>query len=186
MTSSLAARWTVFDRVIQTYRFRMVASLIPPNSVVVDVGCGDGSFLRSIVHQIKKGIGVDRKTPPSDDQTTFLQVNNDSTITLPDGSADVVTALAVLEHMESPGPFVSEAFRILKVGGVLILTTPSPAAKPVLEFLAFRLGIISKNDIADHKKYFSHLELSSVLSGFSTVRVKSFQCGLNTLVFASK
>jgi ubiquinone/menaquinone biosynthesis C-methylase UbiE len=186
MTSSLAARWTVFDRVIQAYRFRMVVSLIPPNSVVVDVGCGDGSFLRSIAHRIKKGFGVDRKTPPSDDQIIFLQINNDSTIALPDGSADAVTALAVLEHMENPGPCFSEAFRILKVGGVLILTTPSPAAKPVLEFLAFRLGIISKNDIADHKKYFSHSELTSVLSGFSTVRISSFQCGLNTLVFAIK
>jgi 2-polyprenyl-3-methyl-5-hydroxy-6-metoxy-1,4-benzoquinol methylase len=186
MTSSLAARWTVFDRAIQAYRFRKVVSLIPPNSIVVDVGCGDGSFLRSIAHRIKEGFGVDRKTPPSDDKITFLQVNADNAIALPPGSVDVVTALALLEHLEYPGAFVSEAFRILKDGGVLILTTPSPAAKPLLEFLAFRLGIISKNDIADHKKYYSHSELSSALSSYSTIRISSFQCGLNTLVIAIK
>jgi len=186
MTSSLAARWTVFDRIIQAYRFRKVVSLIPPDSVVVDFGCGDGAFLRSIAHRIRKGIGVDRKTPPSDDKVTFLQVNDDNAIALPAGGVDVVTALAVLEHLECPGAFVSEANRILKDGGILILTTPSPAAKPLLEFLAFRLGIISKNDIADHKKYYSHSELLSVFSSCSTVRISSFQCRLNTLVVAIK
>lgn len=187
MTSSLAARWTVFDRMIQAYRFRKVVPLIPPNSIVVDFGCGDGSVSPTFIrHLIRKGFGLDRKTPPSDDLISFFQVNCDTQIGLPDASADVVTALAVLEHLEFPGGFVSESFRILKKGGVLILTTPSPAAKPVLEFLAFRLGIISRNDIADNKRYFAHLEISSILSDYSTVRIQSFQFGLNTLVLATK
>jgi SAM-dependent methyltransferase len=186
MSSSLASRWTVFDRLIQAYRFRKVLALIPPKSTVVDFGCGNGVFLRSIKRRIGKAIGVDQLTPPSEHRITFVQADLEGAVPLPNGCADAVTALALFEHLSSPATFVAEAYRILKQGGVLILTTPSPAAKPVLEFLAFRVGIISKADVADHKKYYGKEELQLLFSAFDAVRISNFQFGLNTLVCAVK
>lgn len=186
MSSSLASRWTVLDRIIQTYRFRKVLAYLSPDATVVDFGCGNGVFLRSIKNRIKKGIGVDQLTPPPEDGIIFVQADLDGAVALSNGSADVVTALALFEHLSSPAIFVAESHRILRDGGVLLLTTPSPPAKPVLEFLAFRLGIISKADIADHKKYYGAEELRSYFSSFSNVQVSHFQLGLNTLLCAMK
>jgi 2-polyprenyl-3-methyl-5-hydroxy-6-metoxy-1,4-benzoquinol methylase len=100
-----------------------------------------------------------------------------------DGEVDVVTALAVVEHLEAPENFFRESFRILKPGGVLLLTTPSRFAKPILEFLAFRLGWISRKEIADHKRYYTKKLLVQELceAGFSScnIRLEYFQLGFN-------
>ena len=39
------------------------------------------------------------------------------------------------------------------------MTTPSKKAKPLLEFLSFRLGVINKEDILEHKNYFDPNEI---------------------------
>lgn len=44
----------------------------------------------------------------------------------PDASFDAVTASAIIEHVESPNVMLQEAFRVLRPGGVLIITTPDP------------------------------------------------------------
>ena len=49
---------------------------------------------------------------------------------------------------------------MLKPGGLLVLTVPSWRAKPVLEFLSFRLGIVSRAEIEDHKRYFDRRDLA--------------------------
>lgn len=79
--------------------------------------------------------------------------------------------LAVLEHIEYEESILQEIYRILKPSGKLVLTVPSIWAKPVLEFLAYRLKIVDEHEIRDHKRYYSRKSLRSILvekSGFST------------------
>jgi hypothetical protein len=40
-----------------------------------------------------------------------------------------------------------------------LITVPSWYAKPALEFLAFKLGIVSLEEIADHKRYYNRDDL---------------------------
>jgi SAM-dependent methyltransferase len=59
------------------------------------------------------------------------QVQSGDVTALPDsldpGSYDLVTALAVLEHLEEPGKCVAEGYRMLRPGGVFVATCPNPA-----------------------------------------------------------
>ena len=57
-------------------------------------------------------------------------------------------------HYDDKETFFAENFRVLKPGGILLLTTPSVFGKPVLEFLAF-VGLVSRQEIRDHKNYFN-------------------------------
>lgn len=98
---------------------------------------------------------------------------------------DVITAHAVLEHLDDPRAAVEQFARLLSADGILILTVPSIRARPVLEFLAFRLGVISRTEIEDHKRYYDRAGLEALLSGlFSQMRHRYFQFGLNNRVEA--
>lgn len=63
--------------------------------------------------------------------------------------------LAVIEHLSYPIEMLKEIERVLKPSGILLLTAPSHLAKPVLEFLSYRLHIIDEREIRDHKRYYN-------------------------------
>ncbi|MDA8433565.1 MAG: methyltransferase domain-containing protein [Nitrospiraceae bacterium] len=117
---------------------------------------------------------------------TALRGDLNSAIPLPAKSVDVVTAFAVLEHLHRPEIFVAEIFRVLKSGSRCILTTPTPRSQPVLEFLAYRLKVISGNDVRNHKHYFGSEELRSLFREFSGLSIRTFQAGMDTLVVGRK
>lgn len=50
---------------------------------------------------------------------------NDEPLPYPDATFDLVTCSEVIEHVENPRRLVREARRVLKPGGVLVLTTPN-------------------------------------------------------------
>jgi hypothetical protein len=76
----------------------------------------------------------------------------------------------------------------LKPGGQLVLTVPSFAAKPVLEFLAFRVGIVSEAEIRDHKRYYDRWSLQQLFAGSGLVIDvhRYFQLGMNNFVVATR
>jgi len=188
MTSALSEKWSSCDKLIQKLRYKKVVKLIPKGCVLADCGCGDGDFLRYAQKRISRGYGVDivRRNFIGGDNFIFLEGNLDQKIPLEDGTIDVVTGLAVLEHLNHPDVFIKEIFRILKTGGRCILTTPSPMAKPVIELLAYRIGVISEKDIKDHKRYFNADELRSLFGQFAALRIEYFLFGLNTLITGRK
>jgi 2-polyprenyl-3-methyl-5-hydroxy-6-metoxy-1,4-benzoquinol methylase len=103
---------------------------------------------------------------------------------------NLVTMHAVLEHLNDPGAAVHYVYETLEPGGYLLLTAPSNAAKPILEFLAFKLKVISRQEIADHKTYFNKTSLIALLKTpdgpYAEVAHRYFQFGLNNRVAARK
>ena len=116
----------------------------------------------------------------------FKEADLNQTLPLTDNSVDIVTALAVIEHLNQPNIFVNEIFRILKPGGECILTTPAPTSKALLEFLAYKIHIISEKDIRDHKQYLNRSGIITLFEKFDSVTISYFQFGLNTLIHAKK
>jgi ubiquinone/menaquinone biosynthesis C-methylase UbiE len=181
-----------FDKLLRQWRCRKVIKHIPKDSVICDIGCGEKAFfLKAVSRSIKKGIGLDEKAAAyADSKLEIKKCRLSAAVPLEDESCDVVTMMAVLEHLSKPQEILNECSRILKKGGKLILTVPAPSAKKILEFLAFKLKVIDENEIKDHKNYFKAEDIKKMLSvaGFKkeNIRNRFFEFHFNILTIAKK
>jgi ubiquinone/menaquinone biosynthesis C-methylase UbiE len=57
--------------------------------------------------------------------TVEFQIGDALATRLPGASVDLVTSFETIEHLPSPGAFADEIARVLRPGGVLILSTPN-------------------------------------------------------------
>jgi SAM-dependent methyltransferase len=87
--------------------------------LLVDFGCGDMPYREVIEPKVGKYLGVDLEMNPKAEH----HIGFDSKTTLPDNYADIVLSNQVLEHVDTPSGYLQEAYRILKPGGSIILTT---------------------------------------------------------------
>ena len=162
-----------------------------PGADLLDVGCGfNYKFLSAVESFIGHGTGVDFKVPEvRTGKITTIQAVLSETLPFEDQAFDVVTMLAVLEHLDLPKEICTEISRILRPGGKLIVTVPSKRAKPVLEFLSYRLGVVNKEEIADHKKYYDLQELQNLIAeipGLKLIEHCTFQLGMNNYCVMQK
>lgn len=160
------------------------------NLDLLDVGCGwEAKLLREFSPHLRQGVGIDFKAPvlSQSNLRTFPQVL-DRALPFADGSFDVVTMLAVLEHLSHPLEILRETHRVLRPGGSLLLTTPTVWSQPVLEFLAFGLHIVSPEEIADHKNYFDRAGLRRLadLAGLKVREHRYFELWMNNWLHAEK
>lgn len=117
------ARENVYQHVlVQLGRIR------PSRGVLVDVGCGAGSFLALSAAEGWQGIGFD----PSSEAVAHAQaigIQADVLFWPPsplsDESADAVTFINVLDHLSDPFEALSEAWRILRPKGLLYIRVPN-------------------------------------------------------------
>jgi len=182
---------SLFDRFLRRLRTKLVAPYITQSLDICDIGCGVNQYLLKSLADVALGklVGIDSLVANSLSHKIELRSANLEQEALPidDHEFDLVTMLAVLEHLNGYDNVIRECYRGLKKEGRLILTTPSPYSKPLLEFLA-DMRVISYFAIYDHKKYFKKEELISLLyrHNFRDVKVWSVACGLNTVAMATK
>lgn len=160
------------DPLTKRFRFRSVLNKIDqlgirPPSRVLDAGCGDESFTR-LMRQ--RGFTVISADKCSGDY--YIDLEN--TLPFSDGEFDLAVSLAVAEHLYNWKQFLEE---LKRVASVVIITTPSPHAKGILEILSMA-RLINRSHIKDHKHYISSDELISV--GYS---VDKFLWGLNQIAY---
>ena len=143
----------------------------PSGLKVLDLGSGNGAFADILRRHNALVITADKSAPAD------VIVDLEEPLPFSDKEFDLVTALAVLEHLRNGELFIRES---LRVGKTLIGTTPAPKAKPLLDFLS-ATGIINKEHIQDHKRYWS----KETLESYSLTVIK-FEFGLNYIFSNTK
>lgn len=91
---------------------------VPPSGRVLDYGCADVPYRRFFGADVDF-VAADIAGNP--DATLLL--GDGGTIPLPDASVDAVMSTQVLEHVPDPAAYLAEAFRILRPGGRMLLST---------------------------------------------------------------
>lgn len=175
-----------FDRFLTYCRNRRVFNVLDKHTeikTICDLGCGSGNLIRALRAKGYDAFGIDVK-----EGVNIVAADLNLPLPIKSDSVDLVVSLANIEHLHEPLSNLREIRRILRPGGALILTTPSTGAKPVLEFLAFKLKVIDPVEIRDHKMYFSKKLLKYYLdeAGFSNIKVSRFQLGMNLQATAVK
>lgn len=182
----------LLEPLLRRLRIRQVLPVLRehPDCCLLDVGCGwDARLLKAVEPHVRSAVGVDFKAPAlCNGKLTTVTASLTDRLPFPDAAFDVVTLLAVLEHLAHPRAVVVEIARVLKPGGHVVMTVPSRAAQPVLEFLAYRLGIVSEAEIRDHKRYYDRQSLLDLFadSGLRVDVHRYFQLGLNNFLVARR
>ena len=122
--------WFVGTRAV--IRDRLAAAQVAPSAgrtrpLLLDVGCGTGSFLSSLtgfdllgLDYFQSALQFHRTRGPWP-----LVQGSATSLPLADGSVDVVTVLDVLEHLADDAAAVAEIHRVLAPGGVCLATVPA-------------------------------------------------------------
>ena len=100
------------------------------NSILLDVGCGNGKFLNEIKNLINCQVyGVDiSKTAVKTAKDNFgLDIFHGSITetSFANNSFDLITAWQYLEHVHSPSEVLQKFYHLLKPDGICIISTPN-------------------------------------------------------------
>jgi 2-polyprenyl-3-methyl-5-hydroxy-6-metoxy-1,4-benzoquinol methylase len=96
---------------------------------LLDVGCGNGTFLAAMKALGWETMGVETDAQAADvARTRFgvdVRIGTLEDVALPDRSFDAVSLSHVMEHVHDPVALMTECRRILRPGGRLIILTPN-------------------------------------------------------------
>ena len=127
---------------------------------VLEVGCGEGYGTALLASSAAGVIGIDydaltlAHAAARYRQARFVR-GNLAALPLPSRSVDVVATLQVIEHVWNHDEFVGECLRVLRPGGLLLVTTPNR--------LTFSPGLETPVN-PFHTKEFTAVELADLLA----------------------
>ena len=177
------------DKLIAKLRHReMKKNISLKNKNILDFGCGSNfKKLISIYKDCQSITAVDR-TGSDFKIKNFYFYNYQDDLNILEKKImrqkfDVVILGAVIEHLDKPELVLNILKKRLSDDGIIFLTAPSLASKPVLEFLGYKLNIINADLVREHKRYYD-LDEYKKLSKLIKMDIKKFyffQLGLNTV-----
>ena len=172
------------DHYLQRARVARGRPFVKQGDVVVD-----GAMFKAWQGLISRGVGVDPALDHHHKGSNYELYPGTFPEAVPDDvQADLITMFAVLEHIppDRQKKLAEAAARLLKPGGRIVLTVPSPRVDTVLHVLgALRLV----DGIAVHEHYgFKPEETPQIFPppAFRLILWKRFQFGLNNLFVFEK
>jgi SAM-dependent methyltransferase len=115
--------------------FSLVLPHLRSGARVVDVGAGEGYFSKMVGDRLQSELGrsPDTVLAACDLFPEFFRyssvrcdpINADGSLPYPDASFDVACSLEVIEHIQDQFAFARELHRVVKPGGIAIVSTPN-------------------------------------------------------------
>ena len=157
-----------FDQIEKDLMERKAASGTPDDMPsVLDIGCATGAMLAFLKERGWQTTGVE--ISPS---AEYARLNRNLAIEktileescFPVESFDLVLASHLVEHLNNPGSFIDEVWRVLRPGARLLLTTPN-----IDGFQARLFGSRWRSAIFDHLYLFSARTIRAMLNSVGFV-----------------
>ncbi|WP_026423929.1 class I SAM-dependent methyltransferase [Actinokineospora inagensis] len=114
----------------------LLGAHLPGGSTVVDLGAGGGEVCALIADRGLNPIAAD--VVALDTGFPGLRLDVGEVLPFRDGALDGIFAGEIIEHVYDPALLLRECHRVLRPGGVLVLTTPNLA--PLQDRLRFLTG----------------------------------------------
>jgi SAM-dependent methyltransferase len=162
--------WGDYHRHRHEMRYDLVADAVrdhlPAGGRVLDVGCGAALVADRTLDLDTTYVGLDfggyhityaakkHHDVPSRLQTRFCRGDGEG-LPFPDGSFDVVVMSEVIEHLLRPELAVWEVGRVLRPGGVYVMTTNNASEVPLRSPLSHPLAWLEKALGAHHPRLIS-------------------------------
>ena len=129
---------TPMDRLLESLRFKKAKPYIPKGACLLDIGAGDGAFLRHLNGHIHSGVGVEANLTQSVEFGFYRLVKGNFPNDFSDDRIfDVMTMLATVEHirMDELPKVANACWDHLKSGGHIVITVQHPRVEGLLDFL---------------------------------------------------
>jgi SAM-dependent methyltransferase len=120
--------------------------VVDADDSVLDIGCGDGTFVRFCAESgaevifadidAEKIAGVERSLQGTPARGIHALVTDANPLPLSDSRVNKVIAMEVLEHVEDPVQFMRELVRVGQPGAQYLITVPDPLGESVQKDLA--------------------------------------------------
>ena len=151
-----------------------------PGERVLDLGCGAGRFVAALRDTGADPVGVEladgalERARRNVEGADLRALGADGTLPLEDASVDLVWCSEVLEHVPDTAGLLSEARRVLRTGGRLLLTTPSHDL-PRRALIALARFDAHFDPLGQHVRFYSRRSLARVLDtfAFEDVRIEA-------------
>jgi SAM-dependent methyltransferase len=165
---------------VSARRLRKVLELLgkPPHEArLLDVGCSSGAFLLTAR---KLGLNTTGVEPSAEAAETARRAGLNVFTGFLDGarfsdaSFDAATLIEVIEHLRDPRSLLVECRRVLKPGGILLVTTPN-AASWTARLMGSRWDGFSLTAMGGHVSFFNPRSIRMIAerTGFELVRVET-------------
>ncbi len=114
------------------YLLHLFEAHVTPSARCLDLGCGDGRTAGLwLSGHAAAYVGVDISQPAVDEARALgldaRRIDDAGTLPFGDGEFDVVVCIEVLEHLLEPQRAAAEALRVLRPGGVFLVSVPNIA-----------------------------------------------------------
>lgn len=144
---------------------------VRPGERVLDLGCGEGAFSAILAQAGADVVGVDvaeaalaraRARHPGPE---YLLAPPEGPLPFADASVDAVWASEVIEHVADTARWLSEVRRVLRSGGVLLVTTPDHGAlrRMGLSLVGWERHF---DPVGEHLRFYTRRSLEGLLEDF--------------------